>query len=152
MALHQSKAGTVDEHWSMQFHPQTSHASATWHSVDAASDKGSGGVLQTDHRIHGGKNGGGYDASKQGKNHMILGSFKSAGHAKAAAESLKGIHCEHPFPAENCVDWTKKAVQKLHDDKHITTERKDAFMAHYNKHAETVRAKTGTADNKKHSK
>ena len=65
MALHQSQGGTEHEHWSIQFHPQKSHKTATWHVVDALSAKGANGVLQTDLRTKGGEKGGGYDASKQ---------------------------------------------------------------------------------------
>ena len=79
---------------------------------------------------------------------MILGSFSNAAAAKAAAESLKGIHCQQAFPTENCVDWTKKAVQKLHDDGHIDAAHKNTFMTHYDTHAATVRATTNTEANK----
>ena len=99
-------------------------------------------------RTKGGTNGGGYDADKQGNHHMILGSFSNAAAAKAAAESLKGIHCQQAFPTENCVDWTKKAVQKLHDDGHIDAAHKNTFMTHYDTHAATVRATTNTEANK----
>jgi len=152
IALHQSAVGTPKEHWAIHVHPQSSHASASWHKVHAVSDKQSGtGVLYTEHKPMGGKDKG-YDAGRQtleGHQHMILGSnIKSAGDAKKVAESLKGLHCTNPFPGENCVDWTKQAVEKLHADGHIDTAHKDAFMTHYNTHAPTVRTTTGTAANK----
>jgi hypothetical protein len=152
VALHQSGMGTEKEHWQMQFHPQSTHASATWHAVHAVSGgAGAGGVLETEHRQMGGKDKG-YDASRQtgtGRNHMVLGSFKTAGDAKKAAESLKGIKCTSSFPGQNCVDWTKHAVDKLHADGHISEAKKNEFTAHYNKHEATVRKTTGTAANKK---
>jgi len=152
VALHKSAVGTASEHWAIHVHPHDSHASASWHKVHAVSDKAGGtGVLYTEHKPMGGKNKG-YDAGRQtlpGHEHMILGSnIKSAAEAKAVAESLKGIHCEHPFPGQNCVDWTKHAVEKLHTDGHIDTAHKNAFMDHYNTHAETVRTNTGTPGNK----
>jgi hypothetical protein len=142
VALHKSKVGTEDEHWAMHIHPQNSHKTAAWHIVDAASEKGKGGVLQTDHQKMTG-----YDKDRQGQHHMILGSFGNAAAAHAAAESIKGIHCSQPYPGQNCVDWTKNAVAKLHSEGHISNDKKAEFDAHYAKHAETVRAKTGTAAN-----
>jgi hypothetical protein len=150
VALHKSDVNSEKEHWAIHVHPQSTHASASWHKVHAVSDKTTGtGVLYTEHKPMGGK-GKGYDTARQtpqGHEHMILGSnIKSAGDAKKIAESLKGLHCEHPFPGENCVDWTKKAVEKLHADGHIDTAHKDQFMEHYNTHEATVRTNTGKAD------
>ena len=140
--------GTDKEHWEMQFHPQASHASATWHSVHAVSGgEGAHGVLETEHRQRGGA-GKGYDASRQGNHHMILGSFNNVGDVKKAAESIKHLKCHNQFPGENCVDWTKKAVEKLHADKHISDAHKDHFMTHYNTHQADVRKNTATAANK----
>jgi len=159
VALHRSKMGTEKEHWSMQFHPQTSHATATWHNVDALSAKTHNGVLVTDHQIKGGHekvidgvtHPGGYNANLQtgpGRHHMVLGSFDNAKDAKKAAESLKGIHCTKPYPEHNCVDWTKHAVEKLHADGHINADAKNRFTAHYDAHQAAVRTTTGTAANK----
>ena len=132
----------------MHFHPEKSHASATWHTVHAVSGgKDAHGVLETEHIQKGGQ-GHGYDASRQGAHHHILGSFNSAGDAKAAAESLKGLKCKSHFPGENCVDWTKQAVQHLHANGHISKEKHDHFMAHYDAHQAAVRAKTDTAHNR----
>jgi len=142
VALHKSKVGTEDEHWAMHIHPQNSHATAKWHIVDAVSEKGKGGVLQADHQEKTG-----YDKTKQGDHHMILGSFPNAAAAHAAAESIKGIKCGGQFPAHNCVDWTKSAVAKLHEDKHIPDDKKAEFDAHYAEHAPGVRTKTGTPAN-----
>ena len=127
----------------MHIHPQNSHQTAHWHIVDAVSQQGAGGVLQTDHQKFIG-----YDKTRQGDHHMILGSFPNAAAAHAAAESIKGIHCNAPFPGQNCVDWTKAAVTKLHNEGHIDQANHNKFMDHYNEHAETVRANTGTAENK----
>jgi hypothetical protein len=80
---------------------------------------------------------------------MILGSFSSAKDAHAAAESIKGIHCTENFPGQNCVDWTKKAVQHLHDAGHVDAAHHAAFNAHYDAHAGNVRAATSTPANKK---
>jgi len=142
VALHKSKVGTEHEHWAMHIHPQKSHKTGTWHIVDAASEKGKAGVLQTEHQTFAG-----YDKDRQGPHHMILGSFPNAPAAHAAAASIKGIHCTAQFPGENCVDWTKNAVTKLHNEGHISTANKNTFMAHYDTHAPTVRANTGTAAN-----
>jgi hypothetical protein len=143
VALHKSNVGKESEHWAMHIHPQNSHKTANWHIVDAASEKGKGGVLQTDHQPMVG-----YDKTRQGEHHMILGSFPNAASAHAAAESLKGIHCTEKYPGHNCVDWTKAAVAKLHEDKHIKDDKKAEFDAHYTQHAATVRAKTDTAANR----
>jgi len=142
VALHKSKVGTADEHWAMHIHPQNSHKTAAWHIVDAKSEQGKAGVLSTDHE----KNGG-YDKSRQGQHHMILGSFPNAAAAHAAAESIKGVHCTAPFPGQNCVDWTKAAVTQLHNEGHIDATHKNAFMDHYNTHAGNVRTTTGTPAN-----
>jgi len=154
LALHKQKVGTADEHWALHFHPKETDKNANWHVVDAASEKGSGGILQTEHRTFTAAHGG-YDASKQtsspGSQHFVFGKFESAAHAEAAAKSIKGINCEHPFPHQNCVDFTKNAVEKLHKDGHINDDRKNEFMKHYNDHAETVRKNTGTAANIKKS-
>jgi len=143
VALHKSNVGKPDEHWAMHIHPQNSHATAKWHIVDAASEKGKAGVLQTDHQEKFG-----YDKTKQGPNHMILGSFENAAAAHAAAASIKGIHCEHPFPGQNCVDWTKNAVAKLHGEGHISNDKKAEFDAHYTQHAPGVRSTTDTPENR----
>ena len=47
----------------------------------------------------------------------ILGGFEfnSAGEVKAAAESLKGLKCKNTYLHENCVDWTKQAVNHLRE-------------------------------------
>jgi len=153
VALHKSKVGTPDEHWALHFHPQTSQPKAEWHTVDAASEKGKKGVLQTEMRTKGGNKAStpekdrGYDASRQGDHHMILGHFTSGAKAKEAAKSLKDIHCTEKFPGENCVDWTKQAVVKLHADGHISDEHKAAFLKHYEDHAGNVRTTTGTPAN-----
>ena len=132
----------------MHFHPQETHKSATWHTVHAVSGGADAhGVLQTEQIQMGGK-GVGYDKSRQGPHHMILGSFDNAPAAKAAVDKLKGIHCTGTFPGQNCVDWTKMAVNKLHADGHISDDKKAEFMAHYDHHAPTVRGNTGTAANK----
>ena len=135
----------------MQFHPQNKVDSAQWHRVHAVSGGPENhGILETEHTVKGGP-GKGYDPAKQkqdGHHHMILGSFNSHGDAKKAAESLKGIKCTSTFPGQNCVDWTKHAVEKLHTDGHISADHKKAFMDHYNTHAETVRKTTSTAENK----
>jgi len=154
LALHKNKVGTADEHWALHFHPKESDKNAKWHVVDAASEKGSGGVLQTEHRTFGPEHGG-YDKSKQesskGSNHYIFGKFNNAEHAEQAAKSIAGINCEHPYPYQNCVDFAKKAVEKLHTDGFIDKDRKNEFMKHYNEHSETVRKNTGTTANKRQS-
>jgi len=148
VALHQSAPGTANEHWAMHFHPQETHKSATWHTVHAVSGGANAhGILETEHIQKGGQ-GVGYDKSRQGNHHMVLGSFESASHAKAAMESLKGIHCKAAFPGENCVDWTKKAVDHLHANGHIDAAHHTQFTNHYNTHAANVRTTTGTAANK----
>ena len=88
---------------------------------------------------------------------MILG-FKSAGDAKNAALSLiasilswvkivlTGRTCQWLF--KNYY-MTQTVVTSLL----LTGTDKDAFsMTHFNTHAATVRATTGTAENKAHSK
>ena len=149
MALHISGEGTGREHWALHFHPaaaptkENTHESAPGHLhiVEAVAVKGAGGVLQTDH-----KSIKGYDKSRQGDHHMILGSFPSHADAKkAATEVSNNIHCEHP--SQNCVDWTEAAVRMLHRDGHINEEHKNAFMAHYDTHAATVRMNTDIAAN-----
>jgi len=143
VALHKSNVGKDSEHWAMHIHPENSHATAKWHIVDAASEKGKGGVLQTDHQEING-----YDKTRQGANHMILGSFPNAAAAHAAATKLEGVKCTATYPTHNCVDFTKNAVAQLHADKHISDDDKAKFDAHYAKHADTVRAKTDTPANR----
>jgi len=151
VALHKSDVGSEHEHWQMQFHPQNKDDHAQWHRVHAVSgDAKNRGVLETEHGVKGGPNKG-YDPAKQhanGDHHMILGSFHTHDDARRAAESLKGIKCDGKFPGQNCVDWTKKAVDKLHTDGHISAAHHQAFTNHYNTHAEAVRAKTNTHDNR----
>jgi len=151
VALHQSDVGSSHEHWQMQFHPQNKVDSAQWHRVHAVSGGPENhGVLETEHSVKGGP-GKGYDPAKQhadGHSHMILGSFNSHGDAKKAAESLKGIKCDSKFPGQNCVDWTKHAVDKLHADGHINAADHQKFTNHYNTHAENVRKATSTTENK----
>ena len=90
----------------------------------------------------------GYDPSRQGDHHHVLGSLPSAKDARAAAKSLKGIKCRNQFPDHNCVDWTKKAVDHLHAQGHIDATKHAEFMDHYNTHQANVRAATSTAENK----
>lgn len=135
-------------HWSVHIHPQESHKSATWHIVHAVSGgEDAHGVLQTEHIKKGGRRRG-YNTSSQGAHHQILGSFNNAGDAKAAAESLKGIKCDNHFPDENCVDWTRQAVQHLHANGHISKEKHDQIIAYHDTHQAAVRAKTDTAHNR----
>jgi hypothetical protein len=82
---------------------------------------------------------------------MILGNLASAKDAHAAAESIKGIHLTNHFPGENCVDWTKKAVQHLHENGYIDAAHRDTFNAHYDTHQGNVRATTSTAGNIKNA-
>jgi len=150
VALHRSDVGTAKEHWQMHFHPQNDHKSANWHVAHAVSNKEKAGVLETEIKTKGGKNKG-YETGRQnspGHSHMILGSFPNAAKAKEAADSLHGVHCHQTFPGENCVDWTKKAVEHLHTAGHIDATHKAAFMAHYDAHASTVRTNTNTKANR----
>ena len=135
----------------MHFHPQKTDESATWRIVHAVSGgKESHGVLETELQVKGDPEDKvkGYDASRQGDHHLILGKFNNVGEAAKAAESLEGLKCTKHFPGENCVDWTKQAVQHLHANKHISKESHDQFMTIYDAHQADVRAKTNTADNK----
>jgi len=151
VALHKSDVGSEHEHWQMQFHPHDKDDHAEWHRVHAVSGGPENhGVLETEHTVKGGL-GRGYDPAKQikdGHSHMILGSFNSHDDAKKAAKSIKGIKCDSKFPEQNCVDWTKKAVDKLHADGHINAADHQKFMTHYDAHAEKVRKATSTAENK----
>jgi len=151
VALHKSDVGKPNEHWQMQFHPEHKDDHAQWHRVHAVSgDAKNRGVLETEHTVKGGPNKG-YDPAKQthnGDHHMILGSFHSHDDAKKAAESLAHIKCDSKFPGQNCVDWTKHAVDKLHADGHINAADHQKFTAHYNEHAETVRKNTSTPENR----
>ena len=135
----------------MQFHPEHKDDHAHWDRVHAVSgDAKNRGHLEVEHTPKGGPNRG-YDPAKQhedGHHHMILGSFNNHADAHRAAQSLTGLKCDGKFPGHNCVDWTKKAVEKLHADGHIDAAHKDHFMAHYNAHAENVRAKTNTHENR----
>jgi len=151
VALHKSDVGTPHEHWQIHFHPEHKDDHAHWHRVHAvSSDAKHRGVLETEHTEKGGPHKG-YDPAKQhadGHHHMILGSFHNHDDAKKAAESLKGIKCDTKFPRQNCVDWTKHAVDKLHADGHINVANHQAFTNHYNEHAETVRKDTNTPENR----
>ena len=144
--------GQHNEHWQLHFHPQNKDDNAHWHRVHAVSSEAKHrGVLQTDHNEKGGP-GHGYDPARQsdpGHHHMILGNFNNHDDAKKAAESLKGVSCTSKFPGQNCVDWTKHAVEKLHTEGHISEAHKDEFMAHYEKHAKNVREKTDTPKNRR---
>ena len=143
--------GTPNEHWAVHIHPENSHASATWHAVHAVSSgKQGNGVLETEHVPKGGQ-GQGYDASRQGPHHMILGSVTGAANAKNLAQSLTGLKCQKKFPTENCVDWTKQAVDHLHASGHISAADHAKFTNHYNPHQATVRSNTATAANIKNA-
>jgi len=155
VTLHRSKIGTPKEHWRIRIHPPATHASASWHDVHALSNKEKAGVLETVHEEKGGhaKDGhpGGFDHTRHigPTNHNVfLGNIADATKARKAAKSLKDIHCHQTFPSENCADWTKLAVDKLHADKHIDAAHKATFMAHYDLHKDAVRTTTGTRANK----
>jgi len=157
VALHRSKVGTEDEHWSVRFHPKEKTDLARWDIVHAVSDKKDGkGVLVTEHDERGGKHdtkyGPGYDPSKHDANHHILGDIKDRKTAKKLAKSLtKKFKCKQAFPDDNCVDWTKQAIDHLHDKKHISDEKHEHFTKLFNDHQAAVRDKTNTETNRNHT-
>jgi hypothetical protein len=129
----------------MHLHPDHADPNAHWHAVHAVSDPAHGhGVLQTEHAHMGGTHGGGYNPALQGPNHHILGQVNSERDARAIASSLRGIHCQNQYPAHNCVDWTKAAVDHLHQQGHIHPQTHAQFTQLYNQHQANVRANTNT--------
>ena len=131
----------------MHIHPPGKNkdplASSLWYIVEARGSRNNKGVLKTTHSIMG-ENGIGYDPALQGSHHLILGSLK-ANDAKEAAKSLEDIKCTGMFPAQNCVDWTRIAVDHLHQQKHISDSNHAHFMDIYNTHQGEVRKRTDTA-------
>jgi len=151
VALHRSQPGTEHEHWSMHIHPQNRLKKAKWHIIHAVSNPSGNGVLETEHKTMGGLLKGGYKPASQhnnGAEHHILGQFNSAKEAKAAARSLTHLRCTNGYPHENCVDWTRQAVNRLHQQGHIDAAHHDMFTNIYNNHEATVRANTDTHENR----
>jgi len=145
IALHRSQAGTPHEHWSMHLHPNQADPNAHWHIVHAVSDPVHGhGVLQTEHAHMGGAQGHGYNPAFQGPDHHILGQVNSERDARAVAASLRGIRCQNQYPNHNCVDWTRTAVNHLHNTGHITQQGHQQFTQIYDQHQANVRAMTNT--------
>jgi len=154
VALHRSKVGTEDEHWSVRFHPQEKSQKDVWHVVHAVSNNKDGkGVLETEHIENGGKDdkkhGPGYDPAHHNEHHHILGSYKDHKSAKAAAHSLTQFKCQKQYPADNCVDWTKKAIDHLHAKKQIDDDKHKHFTEIFEANKDTVRKNTNTVDNRK---
>jgi len=156
VALHRSRVGTKDEHWSVRFHPQDKSQKDPWHVVHAASNNENGkGVLETEHLVYGTKDdkkhGPGYDPAHHNEHHHILGNYKDHESAAAAAKSLTHFKCEKQYPDHNCVDWTKQAIDHLHAEKHIGDDKHQHFTELYEAHEAEVRKKTNTDDNKKNT-
>jgi hypothetical protein len=132
----------------MHIHPAARSARAKWHIIHAVSAGAEGqGVLETEHRKMGGVLKGGYNPANQNRNgaeHHILGTFNNAKQAKAAARSLRHLHCTNQYPHENCVDWTTQAVQRLHQQGHIGNAGYTHFANLYNYHQGAVRVNTNT--------
>jgi hypothetical protein len=156
VALHRSKVGTVDEHWSVRFHPQEKSQKDVWHVVHAVSNNKDGkGVLETEHLVHGQKDdkkhGAGYDPAHHNEHHHILGSYKDHESAAAAAHSLTQFKCKKQYADHNCVDWTKQAIDHLHAEKHIDDDKHKHFTELYEANKDAVREKTNTPENRKNT-
>lgn len=101
------------------------------------SDKKDGkGVLQTV-----------YEERGHDEIYLKLGSFRDRPSAKTAAQSLLKFKCKNPYPKDNCVDWTKPAVDHLHAQGPIEEEDHNHFTDLYNAHKEAVRKKTNITAN-----
>jgi len=153
VALHRSDVDTKDEHWSVRFHPTDKAKLAKWDVVHAVSNNKNGkGVLVTAYEERGGKHdikhGPGYDPGLHNEHHHILGDIKDRKTAKRIAKSLKIFKCEKPYPDHNCVDWTKQAIDHLHEKKVINDEKHQEFTNLYNDHQDAVRKKTDTDANR----
>ena len=137
----------------MRFHPENKVKVAKWHVVHAVSDNKDGkGVLVTAHEVRGGKDdekhGPGYDPARHNEHHHILGDIRDGTQAKALAESLTQFKCEKQYPEHNCVDWTKKAIDHLHEKGVIEDDKHEHFTKLYEDNQATVREKTNTAPNR----
>lgn len=96
----------------------------------------------------------GYTHGRTGKDtshHHVIGEFKSHADAERAMASLHGVKLSKPYPQENCVDWTKKAVDHMVANGHMTSHSNgvQGFNTIHNENKDTVRKNTGTKSNKK---
>jgi len=152
VALHRSDIGSEKEHWALHVHPTGDGVKNNqWHVMHAVSDKGGkpSGVLYTEKQDRDG-----YKhptTTKATSQHHVIGEFKSHADAERAMTSLQNIHLKDAYPKQNCVDWTKHAVDHMAANGHMTSHSNG--VAEFNKihsaNKDAVRAKTGTAANKK---
>ena len=83
--------------------------------------------------------------------HHVIGEFKSHADAERAMKSLHTVKLDKPYPQENCVDWTKKAVDHMVANGHMTSHSNGVagFNNIHDTNKDAVRQTTGTKANKK---
>jgi len=146
VALHRSQPGTVDEHWSLQFHPHPENTKdQDWHEIHAVSNAQNKGVLPTSSEAkkffkHGFKGKFGSDL------HHVIGEFDNYQKAQEAFLSInKDVNLEEQFPKQNCVDCTKMAVDHMVQKKFIKDDDNvKGFHEIHEKYKDIVRQTTGT--------
>jgi len=146
IALHRHNPGTEKEHWALHIHPAgAGKNSGKWHVVDARIPEKapSNSKLITVHDKKANYDPGLQKGKKGNHEHHILGKFHgNDNQAKILAESLKALQLTKEYPKENCVDWTKMAVNHLHAEQHITDEGHKLFTDIHDEHHEAVRKAT----------
>jgi len=153
VALHRSDIGSSSEHWALHIHPTGEGVKDNkWHIMHAVSDKANKdpkGALAVEQ-----KNEKGYTHGRPVKptsQHHVIGEFKSHADAERAMESFHNVKLHQPYPKENCVDWTKKAVDHMVSN-NLMTSHSNGVQGFHNIHdtnKDTVRATTATKANKK---
>jgi len=152
VALHRSDIGSEKEHWALHIHPTGDGVKNNqWHVMHAVSDKTNTpkGALHTEQKDKEGYTHG--RPLKDDSQHHVIGEFKSHADAERAMKSLHDVKLHEAYPQQNCVDWTKHAVDHMVEHGHMTSHSNGVagFNAIHAANKDTVRTNTGTAANKK---